>query len=250
MGILRYEIFPDWQGITVLNSDELSNFVVDFYLGPVTLELAWLKPYLPGAVEPSINYGGRVSGNIADFMDISLTAVYNNTDTKISNNGTTTIGSFFTFPSLVPNTLDLLVGYTANIRTFLGDFVFDHAIDLRAEMYFGDFTFGTHNNLSLYGYKKMVVYNEVKGSMFLTDTLVPSLAVASRYYADGVMPENSVYSLDIYLELDYYVSNSAKISTGVYVLGIANKANYGTGIEGKADGIVIGIPITLEVWFD
>lgn len=250
LGILQYKVYSAWRGIEVLKSDELGNLVVDFYLGPVTLELSWLKPYLPSASKPTLNYGGRVFGNVAGFVDISLTAVYKDTDTNKPDTENTIIGTSLGFRNLIPNTLDLLVGYTANIRTFSGDIVFDHGIDLRAAMYFGDIVFGTHNNLSLYGIKQMVVYNEVKSSMFLTDALATSLAVASRYYFDGVVPENSVYNLDIYLDFDYNIGSSAVISTGVYIFGIANKSNYETGIDGKAKGIVIGIPIGIQVWFD
>lgn len=240
LGILRYgpsgSSHVGFSGDNTIAGDKLKNLVVDFYVGPATIQLAWLSPYLPSKADARLNYGGRVYGNIGDFADITFAATYDNPSTNTFNaEDRTTIGAFVGFPDLVAN-LGLLVGYTASIR--MDDTELDHGIDLRVEMPVGDVVLALHNNLSMYGDKQMVLYNELGAGMSVTDAMYAKLRVRSQYYDDGAN-DTSVYDFGAYLNFDYSITEWAMISTGVEVKNIGNDTT----------DVTIGIPVTFKVWY-
>lgn len=241
LGILRYGApgseYPGFSSDNTIEGDKLNNFVVDFYLGPVTFQFG-MNPYVikPDNTGGRINLGGRLAADIGTFAEVTVTTAYDNKYGGTPGEERTTIGGFVGFPDLLPD-LDLMAGYTMSLR--MKNNKIDNGIDLRVEMFFGDIAVGIHNNLSLYGDKELVTYNEVKVGTILTDDMDVSLAIRNHYYSSNGAIKDATYDVGIFLGFDYAVTDFAMISTGIDVTGIAND---------KAD-VMFGIPLTLKVWF-
>lgn len=239
LGILRYGVLGSkYLGFTNKNTikgDELSNFVLDVYIGLGTFQFG-VNPYILG--KRNINLGGRAHTTIGDFSHITFSTLYNDADTGLfgaNKDKRTTMGVYIGFPT-IGNNISVLAGYTASI---IGDGL-EHGIDLRLEMLFGTFAFATHNNVSLYGDNELLLYNEVKAVGLLTSDMATSVALQSQYYSNNGIHKDAVYDLGIYLELNYVVADFSMISTGVEITNIGN---------GKGLDIIISIPLSVTVWY-
>ncbi len=250
LGILQYKVFPTWSGINVLHGDELGNVQLDLYLGHITLGLSWLKPYTLSSASPQLNIGTRVVGKVHENITVNLTAVYDDSDTKTDKNSNIRIGTFASFDKIF-DYYSVLFGYTVNMVEETNQTSFEHGVDLRAEAYLPFISLATQNNVSYYGAKELVLYNEIKAEYPFYEKLLGSLSLQSTYYSNGLDATKNVYNFNAYLDIDYKVSNWATLTTGVYLFGVGNTSGlydvFGQGI--RTDGIVIGIPLKILVEF-
>ncbi|MFI3257718.1 MAG: hypothetical protein R3Y36_05415 [Spirochaetales bacterium] len=238
VGILKYAIYSSWQGIEVLPGDALENFLVDFYIGPVTLQLSMLDSLDLAISQPFLHVGTSVSSAVNELIDVSFTAVYQDTDVQEANFDAVRLGSFINFNKIFGNVY-ALVGYTTNMRPFSNTFAFDHGIDLRVLLPLSLFNISSHNNISLYGYQEMVLYNEVKASKLFLDKLDTSLSLQSIYYSNGETPGDNVYDFNVLVDIDYAIAPKATLGTGLYI--------YTKIMPTKS--FLIGIPLSVEVTF-
>lgn len=246
-GILRYgfpgSTYVGFDDDNTIEGDELNNFIIDLHSGSTTLSFA-MNPYINKDMPElnikkyNVHLGGRAYAAIGDFGHMAVTVVYNDIDKELSGSeikrNRTTIGAFIGSSNFL-NTFGLMAGYTASV---LDDSV-EHGIDIRAEVPLGAFVVATHNNLSLYGDKEMVLYNEVKCEALFKNDLVASLAMRSQYYNSNGATKDSVYDLGIYLGFDYAIADAAIISTGIDLTGIGNDTR----------DVIIGIPLKFEIAF-
>lgn len=257
LGILQYNTIDD--GIsrifkTLAEGNKLDNFVVDFYvapLSPIPVTLQFMMK--PTNFKEKIHFGGRAYAKIFDLVNINVTAIYFDNDTKYY----TTIGGFFEFPTLIAN-LKVIAGYTAHMwqeKNIINGNTqgLDHGIDLRAqipiELPIGNVILATHNNLSLYGdagndKKYMAVSNEVKARLPIKGGMSVSLALKSHYYnnpsevSTADIPK-SFYDFSTVAGFGYTFGENATLETGIEVLSIGND---------QAD-IIIAVPFNFTIWF-
>lgn len=282
LGILRYNGVMNKEDIfrEHIEGDRLDMFVADYALKSVKFSfmlnhMASNIVHLGGRVYANIgdvvNLTATVRYNDGGRFN---TFILNGDELKPTDMRNTTVGVFAQFPNL--GGLNLLVGYTADIwenkktdATGLSS-----GIDLRAQIPVGIFTLATHNNLSIYkptsnasdkyitggtatkpttgfvynapddfGKNVMLLYNEVKALMPLSEAMGVTMALRSSYYDnpnDGrsTQTTETFYNLDILFGFIYTFSRGIRMETGLNVMHLANNQS----------DVMLEIPFKFSYW--
>lgn len=219
---IKYGYAESYDAAGVTEADKLASFVVDFYVGPFTLQL---QPVT--SKKDDFNIGGRVFGSFDGLANVTITANY---DGAVAS-AVTKLGAYVDITAI--ENVGLVLGYSGKIEEDKNV----SAAELRLQYKAGALTVTNHNNFS-FGKEWFAFYNGVGLSYKANDKITAKITV------DNYTGKNSAGATDltsnkliINPNFVYTVEKNATISSGVKITSV------------KDDKTSVEIPFALQVKF-
>lgn len=223
---IKYGYAESYNKAGVTEADKLAGFVVDFYVGPFTLQL---QPV--ASTKDDFNIGGRVFGSFDGLANVTITANYDGTVDSDLAPAVTKLGAYVDITAI--ENVGLVLGYSGKIEEDKNI----SAAELRLQYKAGALTVTNHNNFS-FGKKWFAFYNGVGLSYKANDKITAKITVDNYTGKNSAGATDLTYNkLIINPNFVYTVEKNATISSGVKITSVK---------DGKTS---VDIPFALQVKF-
>lgn len=216
----KYGYSQGYNTAKLAEADKLTNAVVDFYVGPFTLQL---QPV--ASAKDDFNIGGRVFGSFDGLANVTVTANYNGGADSASSS--TILGAYADITAI--ENLGIVVGYSG----FLQKDKNVNAAELRLQYKADALTVSNHNNFS-FGKEWYAFYNGVGLSYKANDKITAKITV-DNYTGKSSAEAKDYNKLIINPNFVYTVEKNATISSGVAITTVKDGATS------------INVPFTLQI---